>query len=394
MRALVIGLLVFCLAMPAMAADTVKEMFTEGSFNGQIKLLSFTRDYYEGTTDQQSYALGGSFYYRTAPLKGISFGAAFSTTNNIDSPDDKNTYAGLLAAGQESVARMQEYYVQGDWMNTQIKIGAQEVNTPFLCKHDVRMMPRTFRGVSLVNTSFEGLKISAYYLRDAMDWDDENFSPISDSINSKISSKPVYMLGLNYKLPVKALNASVQGWGFSMPDVFNQTYFSAAFSKKIDNVVLHASPTFFTQDSQGDDLAGDLDTYQYGMNLGVSAYGFDLTGFYSKTGDDGIVDPWGYGKIIIQQVYNSGIFADQDAWAARLSYDFAQAGIKGLGAYVFYADYDSPGTTFDMEETDLSIQYAFSGALEGFSVRARHAIIDKESGEDFTDSRFYLMFNF
>ena len=110
---------------------------------------------------------------------------------------------------------------------------------------------------------------------------------------------------------------------------------------KMDDLVLHASPTYFLQKSQVDEEVGVLDTYQYGLNAGVGAFGFDLTAFYAKTGDDTIYDPWGYGKIIVQQILTSGGApsgdrSDEDAYAVTLVYDFAALGVKGLSAYVFY----------------------------------------------------------
>lgn len=182
-----------------------------------------------------------------------------------------------------------------------------------------------------------------------------------------------------------------------MPDAYNQTYFTASFSKKMDDVTLHASPTIFTQKSQGDELNGSLDTYQYGLNAGVTAFGFDLTGFYAKTGDDNIIDPWGYRKIVVQQVKNAAR-ADEDTYAVRLAYDFSAVGVKGLKAYAFYASYDTPesgeNASNDQTETDFNIQYAFTGALDGFAVRARHAIIDVEDGNDITDTRFIVTYSF
>lgn len=402
MRVFVVGLLLLCLSAPAMAADNLKEMFSNGTFKGKIQLLHFTRDFEQGGSDRQDQAAGGVFYYKTDNFKGISLGGAFATTNNLDSDDDKATY-GLLASGHESVTRLQEYYVQADYFDTTVKIGAQELYTPFLFFHPVRMMPRAFRGASVVNKSIKNLKLMGYYLQSAVDWDDQNFVDISKSLAggpfSKVAvteSKDTYILGASYNVPVEGMKVNVQGWGFSMPDVFNQIYFSGSVSKKMDQFALHGGAKYFAQDSQGDDLAGEYDTHQYGLNAGVGAFGFDLTAFYSKTGDDAIIDPWGYNKAIIQQVRSSGWLGDEDAYAVKLSYDFANVGAKGLSAYVFHADYDAEATAAyaDMTETDLSIQYAFSGDLQGLGLRARHAMINDDVMGDIDDTRFYVNYKF
>ena len=388
-KKLLIGLLVCGLAATATAADNLKEMFSQGAVKGEISSLNYTRDFKNGTTDNRDFVLGGSLYYKTDSFKGISLGTAFGTTNAISHDDDYGFYYGLTAPGRKAVTRLQEYYVQADYFDTTVKIGAQEVNTPFLHIHPVRMINRTYRGLSLVNKSINNLSLMGFYLKDYMGWVDEQFISFNDD---------VYIAGANYKLPTDAVKSNVQAWYFNMPDNLYQTWFNATFSKKLDDIVFHASPTYFFQKSQGDEEVGTIDTYQYGLNAGAGAFGFDLTAFYAKTGDQSIYDPWGYGKIIIQQIVNSGDSvsgdrSDEDAYAAKLSYDFGAVGVKGLSAYVFYALYDAPASTIN--ETDCSFQYAFSGELDGLSVRLRFAQVDKDSGqEDFNDYRLYVTYRF
>lgn len=200
-KILVVGLLILGLTAPAIAADNLQEMFTQGTAKGQFRLMDYTRDT-EHVSTAKDTAFGGLFYYKTDMLKGISFGAALATTNCIVDNDDHATYYGILGSGHESVTRMQEYYLQGNFFDTQIKIGAQEINTPFLSKHDVRMMPRTFRGLSAVNTSVKNLKLSGFYIRDAMTWTDEQFR--------SIGTDDVYIAGASYQLPFKSVKTAIQ----------------------------------------------------------------------------------------------------------------------------------------------------------------------------------------
>ena len=397
-KLLLVGLLVFGLSASAMAADNLKEMFSQGSIKGEFSLLSFTRDYKGGATDSQDTALGGALYYKTDSFKGISLGVAFGTSNDVVNQDDKNPYVGLTTPGHENIARMQEYYIQGDYFDTTVKVGAHELNTPFLNIHPIRMIHRTYRGLSVVNKSVDNLSLMGFYLKDNMNWFNEEFVSFNDD---------VYIAGAKYKCPVDGVNSNVQAWYFNMPDNLYQAWFNASFSKKFDNLVFHTAPTYFMQKSQGDEESGELDTYQYGLNAGVGALGFDLTAFYAKTGDQSIYDPYGYGKIIIQQVHNSGDGGptstlydrgDEDAYALRLSYDFAAAGMKGLSAYVMHALYDAPAATIN--ETDFSIQYKFSGAYDGLSIRARYAKVDVSDAatddrhDDLDDIRFYVTYRF
>jgi len=411
MRKIVVCLLLLCLSTPAMAADSLKEMFANGKFKGKIELMHYTRDFNQGVTDNQDQAIGGVFYYKTDSFKGISLGAAFATTNDLDSEESNGTY-GLLAANHESVTRMQEYYVQGDYFNTTVKLGAQEVMTPFLFFHPVRMMPRAFRGATVVNKSVENLKLMAFYLTDAADWDDTSFKNISQvagpiyANDGSVVDEDAIILGASYKLPIEGLDANVEAWGFKMQDVIDQYYLKAKLSKKINDIKVYGGMMYADQQDDGDALRirstgkTGIDTYQFGVDAGVAAYGFNFTAMYSKTGDDPIYDPWGYSKAIIQQVLNSGLLADEDAYAAKLSYDFSGLGVKGLSAYVFYAEYEGTAThslaSVDMNETNLDLQYAFSGSLEGLGLRVRHALVDNYYGRGFdaVDTRFIVSYKF
>ncbi|MGE4319135.1 MAG: OprD family outer membrane porin [Deferribacterales bacterium] len=404
-RIAIIAALALSLTTSAFAATNVKEMFTEGTGRGEIKFMDFTKDYDTAKTKRDS-AFGGLLYYKTAPLYGISFGTAFATTNNIGDNDSDSVY-GLLGRNDDgshkSVTRMQEYYIQGDWFKTQIKYGAQEVNTPMMHTHQIRLLPRSYKGLSVVNNSVNNLTLSGYYITDSLGWADEDFVSISDAAASgpagsvNIDDNPFYIFGANYKLPVESVNSSVQAWYYTMPDVFNEQYFDISVSKDLGGVTVYTKPTLLLQKSQGDELVGDFSTEHYGLSLGAKYYGFDLTGFYAKTGDDALLDKWGASMVVIQQVLNS-CRAEEDVYAARLAYDFGKLGLKGLSAYVFYAKYDTPETgsnaSADMAETDYSIQYDFGGALQGFGVRARYATIDVDDGDDYDDTRFYVTYKF
>lgn len=411
MKKIIVGLLLLSLTTPAMAAENLKEMFSNGTFRGEIKLMSYTRDFDKGITDRQDLAAGGTFYYKTDSFKGISFGGAFSSTNNLDSDDDKGTY-GLLASNHDSVTRLQEYYVQGQYFDTTFKIGAQEMNTPFLFIHPLRMMPRTFRGASVANTSVENLKLMAFYIQDAADWDDENFVTVSKiagpiyANDGSVDDETAIILGASYKLPIEGVQANVEAWGFHMEDVLDQYFVRAKLSKKINGMLVYGGMLYADQQDDGDALSirgsgrTGINTYQLGVNAGVAAYGFNFTAMYSKTGDDPIYDPWGYSKAIVQQVLNAGLLADEDAYGAKLSYDFGSLGVKGLSAYVFYADYDGVEAvsrdSVDSYETDLNLQYSFSGDLEGLKLRLRHAMIDNYYGKgcDVKDTRVIVSFKF
>ena len=401
------AVMVFFMTLSAWAADSLQKMFSEGTISGEIKMLNFTRDFDEDSNTRNDSAIGGLLYYKTAPLSGISFGLAFGTVNDMYSDDDDDVYSILAAdknGNHESVTRMQEYYIQGEWFNTVIKYGAQELFTPFMNIQPNRMLPRTFRGLSVVNTSIPNLKLSGFYITDSMGWTDDGFISLSEAVANERGGadrikdeKGMFIGSASYNLPVEVVKTNIQGWYYLMPDVFTNKLLMLNLSKDFDQFGLFFKPSVLYQDSVGDDLNGDLDTSQIGFEAGVKAFGFTLTGFYAEIGEDSLLAPWGDGKIIKQQIYASGR-ADEDATALKLEYDFGKIGAKGLSAYVFYSFYDTPesGSTAsnDVTEIDYNLQYNFSGMLDGLGLRARYATVDVDDGEGFDDVRFYVTYKF
>ncbi|ADD68417.1 outer membrane porin [Denitrovibrio acetiphilus DSM 12809] len=400
-----ISFMVFNFSLTVFAADNLKEMFVQGAVRGEVKVLDFTRDF-DTVNTRKDVAIGGLLYYKTAALHGVSFGVAFGTSNDINSDDDDSVYS-VLGADDEgdhvSVTRNQEYYIQGEWFKTVIKYGAQEINTPYLNTDNVRMMPRTYKGLSVVNNSFDSLTLSAYYITDSMGWNDDSFVSVAEAVanepggaDSIDDDKNLVILGAAYKLPVEKVQTKVEGWYYTMDDVFDISYLKASLSKEIGQFNVYFQPSILYQKSQGDELNGDLSTSQTGFRAGVKFAGFDVTGFYAKTGDDGMITPWGFDKIIAQQVMTSATRGDENAWGAKVAYDFSGLGLKGLSAYVFYAyyDVDETATVRDTYETDFNIQYAFSGYLEGLGIRYRYADMNVDGGEGLTDTRILLTYSF
>ncbi|KFZ37640.1 porin [Shewanella mangrovi] len=398
--------LLAALAVPAMAETTVDDMFTNGSLTGQFRMFDFTRSFNGDTQTRHDTTFGGIFKYRTAEVNGIKFGASFASANRMFVDENQGIY-GLLGRedGKHSnVNRMQEYFVEGNWFNTDIKVGAQELRTPMMNPHDIRAIPRTFRGVSVVNNSIDNLKLTGLYITDSMGWTDTTFVSVNQAVAGEyarqgiqvnVADKPVYALGATYNVPTgSALKLTANVWDYRMPDVFNEVYAKLNLSIPVGDAEFYLTPSYLKQDSIGNETANELDTYQWGTHLGVKYAGADLTLFYAETGDQGLLAPWGDEKVVIQQVYQC-TRGQEDVYAARLNYDFSKAGVDGLSAYVFYGDYDVPeGMGNDFTETDFSVIYKLDPVLKGLSTRVRYAMVDVDGGEDIDDLRLFIYYNF
>ncbi|MCD8553593.1 OprD family outer membrane porin [Seleniivibrio sp.] len=395
-------LIILITAMQAFAATNIKEMFEEGTGSVEIRTLYFNRTFNSSKADMEDQAIGGMFHYKTAPLKGVSFGVGFYTSNDINSDDDDDVY-GNLAKGSdgshESYTKMAEYFVQGDWFDTTIRYGAQEIVTPFVNKYDFRMSPKTYKGLAVVNRSVENLEASLYYITDFMDNNSLDYVDAGYSFNKNMDDNPLYAAGLKYSAEVsESFKIIPQAWYYTMQDGFAFTYGNVEFTGASPLGKYSVKPSYLSQKAIGSKDGGDLDTYQYGVAGNLKTHGFDISLYYAKTGDDAVSAPWGNSKVIVQQVLAS-TRAEEKAYAAKVGYDFTKLGATGLSFAVFYANYDTPDSgvnkSDDQSETDYDLTYKFSmPALKGLSLRARYADIDTDGGTDYVDKRLYAVYTF
>ncbi|WP_076538236.1 OprD family outer membrane porin [Shewanella sp. UCD-KL21] len=413
MKTRLLPLVAACLAAsPAFAADPISNLFNDGSLKGQLQLFDFARDFDGETTDRHDTSFGGLFYLRSGEANGISFGTSFASANPIWDSNSDGIY-GLVGGGapgsvaeRQSVNRLQEYFVTGNWYDTKITVGAQELRTPMMNPFPLRAIPFTYRGASVKNTSVENLAISALYITDYMGWTEEGFKSVSEGVKGEFARKgvmvdvednPMLAFGLDYSLPFESIKAKSSLWYYSMEDVYNQFHLKLDISGDLGATNWYFKPSYLKQGSTGllDQSVAQFDTYQAGFHLGMKWNGFDATVKYVKTGDGDIVAPFGDDKVIIQQVVQSSR-ANEDAYGAQLAYHFApSSALNGVSAYVNYASYQIDGdASRDIDETDFSVRYDLAKYIDGLSVRARHAIVNYASGDDLTDTRFYVYYKF
>ncbi|MDO6612595.1 OprD family outer membrane porin [Shewanella sp. 1_MG-2023] len=412
MNTKLLPLVAACLvASSAHSAEPIANLFNDATFKGQLQLFDFQRDFDGESADRRDTSFGGLFYLRSGETNGVSFGGSFASANPIWDTDD--AIYGLVGGGapgsakeRESVNRLQEYFVSGNWYDTKITVGAQELRTPMMNPFPLRAIPFTYRGASVKNTSIDNLAITALYITDYMGWTAEEFGSVADGVKSEFARKgvvvdvednPMLALGFDYTLPFEQVKTKASIWHYTMEDVYNQTYFKLNMSGDLGATNWYFKPSYLKQDSQGslNSTEAEFDTYQAGFHLGMKWNGFDATVKYVTTGEGDIVAPFGDEKVIIQQVVQSAR-ANEDAYAAQLAYRFApSSALKGVSAYLNYASYEVDGdASKDIDETDISVRYDMNEYVEGLSLRARHAIVNYATGDDLTDTRFYVYYKF
>jgi hypothetical protein len=401
LKKICLGLMFLFFTANVFAADDLKNAFSEGKVSGQFRTQYFARNYDTGT-DREDFATGGMFYYRTAPLKGVNFGVAFYTGQGLGlNNDDKDVY-GLLDKKENgdhaSFTALGEAYLQGEFGDTMIKAGRQELETPWINGDDNRLTPQSVQGIVLVNKSISDLELFAGHITRMKGKASSEFLSMTEYAEIPDVDKPVTVGSLTFS---GIERFKFQLWDYYAHEFLNNLYFRADYNQKVnDDMELSFTFQYLNQTDTGDSVAGSIDTYGSAVEAGIEVGGYKFTAAYAVIGDQDVAYPWGH-DWLVSAAMNDSSRADEDDFMLTFSYDFGRIGIPNLKGKIVHADFDTPETgpnaSYDYTETDFDLKYKLSGKLEGMSLRARYGIINKDEalgGNDYNDIRLYVRYDF
>jgi len=458
------------------SATTENISFLDALINGQVKtllrysgqnrnsslhLLQDSSD--PGTPDEklQYYsAIGGYFGYETAPWLNTSVGATVYAALPFGSnPDNRAGLGGLYEAdgGQDEYAVLGELYVKFQNEGHLIKIGKQEMpNYRMVSLSNIRFSPITHSGAVYENRVLDKLDINLAYISKMKERNATKFIDMARGARLKASAngkplirgnynvadyddsgyigdkKEMSMLGLRYAHG----NISVEGWNYYINDFVNSIYLYGQYDFKPTASGFHFSlaAQYTQQEDVGDHIAGDVDTWHYGLSLrgkreALSFFANYNELAYNENSYDGgtLFVRWG-----TPQMFNSFQVQDSELAGTKsvgigLQYDFGRNGlIPGVVMRWRYGSYNLPDNLNltdarqDRREATFDLRYSFTQTsgfgiftqMKGLSLQFRIAYNDYRTDydfeayreihgynfqsvtDDFIDARLYLDYNF
>ena len=288
---------------------------------------------------------------------------------------------------------------------TELKIGEQQLMLPVLYFGDIRLLPPTYQGASIVSNEIAGLTLQGGQLRSTSlrnEAGDEELGAMLGFVPLRNGGGLITTDRFNYSGADYAFNAnrtSVGAWYAQLEDIYNQRHFSLKHSEPVGDWVLGANLGYFDSAEAGEQLAGEIDNQAFYSLLSAKLGGHTLyLGYQAMFGDHGLprvfanVSP--LGNEVPTFTFDS---ADERSWQLRYDYDFAAMGVPGLVAGVRYIKGDNvdTGRGFEGEEweRDLDIGYVVqSGSLKGLGVKVRNVTARSNYRSDVDENR--LIFNY
>lgn len=401
-----LSLLASVLVLSATASDDLAGAFKDGKVSGQIRAFYINRDYSGASTVQRDgLTLGGYLKYETDSLYGFSAGAAFYTTNKMDSKSSTATENDLTLFGSngDNETYLGEAYLQYKYGNTAFKAGRQKLDTPLAGLDDARMLPSLFEAYVLSNTDIKDTTlIAAHVTKFAAGTfaNGYNNSSVTNNTQAKQDSASTLALTSGYSGALNATNMvghfenmgtyaighdtkgvsvaaaiysgipglKLQLWDYYAYDILNAVYAEANYGWSMGSVAPYLAAQYIKEDDVGSSYATKVNSDFMAAKAGVKVANFDIYAAVSHNSKDssaaingGTITPWGGMPAYTQgMVTRHQFMAGTDAWKVAGSYNWKDMGAN-LNTGVYY-------TSFDMD------------TLNGYS--ANHAWIATEAGFD------------
>lgn len=408
------------LAFPVAAMAAEGGFIEDSTATLQLRNYYFSRDFSDivGNTAAQDkskaeeWAQGFILNFKSGYTPGtVGFGVDAIGLLGVKLDSGKGRVGtGLLPTEQDGVAA-DDYSRLGvaakvKLSKTELKIGELQPNLPVLTFSDIRLLPPTYQGASIVSQEIAGLTLQGGQLRSTSLRDEAG----DDQMRALIPTGSVYRRTdstdrFNYAGADYAFNqnrTSVGVWYAQLEDIYNQRFFSLKHSEPLGAWTLGANLGYFDSSEDGDELAGEIDNQAFYTQLSAKRGGHNfLVGYQAMFGENGLPRVFANVTPLGNEVPTFEFAApDERSWQARYDYDFAALGIPGLVSTVRYitgdnVDAANAGGRFEGKdwERDLDLGYTVqSGPLKNVSVRVRNVVARSNYRTDIDENRLIISY--
>ena len=194
-------------------------------------------------------AIGGKLHFETASTDGVSLGASYYGTTEVFNDDNKGLIP-LRGESHKSYAILGELYLKYESENSMLKVGRQEIDTPFAQTDDIGMIPNTFESAIFTNKGIEGTTIFLGQINKMAGVDAE----VVDKFTKVNGSKNMQVVGVTYE---GVENLALSGWYYRLKggDIDKISYLEANYQDDFANYSYELGVQYSKQShSTGEDV--------------------------------------------------------------------------------------------------------------------------------------------
>lgn len=284
---------------------------------------------------------------------------------------------------------------------TELKVGELTPNLPVLTFSDIRLLPPTYQGASIVSQEIKDLTLQAGQFRSG--------SLLNRSGHSKMSAKLGHVpqlsattdrfnyVGADYDFNQEKTAAAV--WYAQLDNIYKQRFVSLKHYEPVGNWVLGANLGVYDSKEDGSKRLGKIDNTAYFSLLWAKYQGSTFyVGYQAMHGDDAFPRVFNNVSPLGNEVPTYEFAGREErSWQLRHDYDFAFLGAPGLVSTVRYIRGNNVKTSMGYEgrewERDLDVAYTVqTGVLKDLNIKLRNVVARSNYRTDIDENR--LVFSY
>lgn len=239
-------------------------------------------------TDTESLLVGVRLDGTTPQWRGLSLGGTFYATTPIGNLDDDDLFLDPNGSGY---AILDQLWLAAETPLGNLKVGRQEIDTPFADRDDRGMMPNTFEAALLEAEPGEGVHLTLGHMRHWAGVD----SPGREDFVAINGDHGASFLGLTGSLA----SWEWQGWYYYQKDGTDIAYVEAATE-------IHENVQLALQWTHQRDRAADQQAMAWGARLAWEYQDFTLSGAFNQVfGSGSVTNGYGGGPFFTSAEHNT-----------------------------------------------------------------------------------------
>jgi len=338
----------------------------------------------DNQTNNTNAAIGGSLFYEKHILDNFKAGVGFYTTHRLMDKDDDGVGSGLFDGDDNSYSILGQAYIDYSIDKTNVKIGRQQIDTPFADSDDIRMVPNLFNAYILSNTNIENTTLILAKVNQWSGVDKENAPEKFD----RLSGDGVIMASAIYD-GIK--DTTMSAWYYNVDKLTSIVYIE--LSTAFNGVNVDSQFANFAE-TDNSTINGNV----WGIALGYENDNFNIglaTNFVSADNTDTITNGFGGGPYLtsMEETTLDGLTGDSFAYMVNGGAKI----IDRLSLNVAYGSFEDGSKNTEIDEFDVAVEYEVNEQLNVVGLYTNvsttiNQVDDKETS--FDRVQFYANYNF
>jgi hypothetical protein len=249
--------------------------------------------------------------------------------------------------------------------DTELKAGDLFLNNPVIAGGMTRMLPQTFRGVTLANHSLDGWLFEGGQASFTKLYNQSGHQRIGTSygaLPSHTDAQHMNWAGVSFS-GMPGLTSNL--YASELKDVWNQYYYDLDYTYALNDLVsLNPGLHYYHTQDTGQSLLGNIDNNTYSLHFSVGVGHHSVTAAYQRVNGNTPFDYIAQGDSVYldnSQQYSDFNGPNERSWKLKYAYDFSGLGMPGLTSAVSYISGKTDLTSVDPQSRGYSRWYSAEG---------------------------------